>query len=234
MARHIHRFIRKASDSDDPYRDVKKRCNQFVLDLLPELRDMIACAENRFETAVRMAIAGNVIDFGVYSDMNEEQVLNTVKSSLTDPLFGDAEAFYDAVQSAQTILYLGDNAGEIVFDRLLIEHLPRPDGITFAVRGGPVINDALLEDADQTGVANLARVIDSGVNAPGVILPECSDRFRRVFDKADLIIAKGQGNYETLSDTDRPVFFLLKAKCPVIARRIGCCVRDGVIVRTSI
>ena len=125
------------------------------------------------------------------------------------------------VQETKSILYLADNAGEIVFDRLLIEQLPR-DRVTVAVKGGPVINDATREDAEAAGLIDLVEVIDNGSDAPGTILEQCSPSFQRRFAEADLVIAKGQGNYETLNDVPREVFFLLKVKCPVIARDIAC------------
>ena len=123
--------------------------------------------------------------------------------------------------------FLKDNAGEIVFDRLLIERLP-PGKVTVAVRGFPVINDATLADAEGAGIHEVAEVIENGSDAPGTILDDCSESFRDRFDKADLVIAKGQGNYETLSEVDKDIYFLLKAKCPVIARDIGC--QEGAMI----
>ncbi|MBN1361800.1 MAG: DUF89 family protein, partial [Sedimentisphaerales bacterium] len=142
--------------------------------------------------------------------------------SLTDPL--DTDALLDlkgAVAAAETILYLGDNAGEIVFDRLLIEQMPL-EKVTFVVRGSPILNDALLADAQAVGLTDLIDVIDNGADAPGTILEGCSKAFRRRFEKADLVISKGQGNYETLSDVDKDIFFLLRPKCAVLARHLNC------------
>ena len=112
---------------------------------------------------------------------------------------------------------LADNAGEIVFDRLLIEQLPI-DRVTVAVRGYPVINDATLDDAETAGLTDIVDVISNGSDAPGTLLDDCSEAFRSRFEEADLIIAKGQGNYETLAQSPRPIFFLLRVKCPVVAR----------------
>jgi uncharacterized protein with ATP-grasp and redox domains len=132
-----------------------------------------------------------------------------------------AAALRRAVAGADRILYLCDNAGEIVFDRLLIEVLPS-EKITAVVRGTPVINDATLEDARATGLTEVVRVMDNGSDAPGTLLETCSPAFRDCFAAADLIIAKGQGNFETLSETrGKRIFFLLKVKCPLIARDIG-------------
>ena len=125
-----------------------------------------------------------------------------------------------AVDEARDILYLADNAGEIVFDRLLIEEMPR-DRITLVVRGSPVINDATREDAEAAGLSSLVTVIDNDSDVPGTILESCSPDFRSRFAQCDLVIAKGQGNYETLAGENQNIFFLFKTKCPVIARDVG-------------
>jgi uncharacterized protein with ATP-grasp and redox domains len=117
------------------------------------------------------------------------------------------------------VLYLADNAGETVFDRLLIETLDVP--VIYAVKGGPILNDATQEDALAAGIGRAAEVISSGADAPGTILSRCSGEFRQLYDRSELIIAKGQANYETLSEEGARVFFLLQVKCPVIARDVG-------------
>jgi len=232
MGQYIHRIIRKYSGSSDPYRSVKKRFNSYALELYPELKGIIESSANRFETGVRLAIAGNIIDFGVNAEVNQKVVNKNIELSLSEPLFGDMECFQEAVNSAKKILYLGDNTGEIVFDRLLIEQLPKKS-VTFAVRGRPILNDATMADAVDTGMRDFVTVIDNGSDAPGTVIKECSDPFKRFFHGADIIIAKGQGNFETLSDTDKTIFFLLKAKCAVVAQHIGCSVGDSVISRIN-
>ena len=124
-------------------------------------------------------------------------------------------------------LYLGDNAGESVFDKLLIETINKP--VFYATREVPVINDVIIDDAIASGLNSVAEIISSGSPAPGIILPLCSDEFLSVFQKADMIISKGQGNYEGLSDADRNIFFLLKAKCPVIAKDLNVNVNDIIL-----
>ena len=221
MAQRIHRLIRQMTGDNDPYRDIKNRFNQFALELYPELKERIEGSRTPLDTAIRLAIAGNIIDSGVNHHINETLVHNAIEHALTAPLAGDPEEFRKMISEAKDILYLADNAGEIVFDRLLIEQMPL-EKITLAVKGSPVINDACLVDARATGIADLVKVIDNGSDAPGTILTECSEKFKRRFENADLIIAKGQGNYETLSDVKKDIFFVLKAKCPVIAHHIGC------------
>ena len=233
MAQKIHRMIRKLTGVEDPYLQAKNRFNKLALKMYPELREQIQASADPFETAVRLAIAGNIIDLGVKSGLAESQVEETIAQSLTEPLDMDAlKEFRNATAQAKDILYLGDNAGEIAFDRLLIEQLPC-ENITFVVKAGPIINDATMEDAEIVGLTDIVTVIDNGSDAPGTILESCSEAFRRRFDEADLIIAKGQGNYETLSDVDKDVFFILRAKCPVIAQHLGCEIGQMILRRSD-
>lgn len=222
MGQKIHRLIRELVGTEDPYRKVKGKFNNVALKLYPKLRQTIVCSEDSLATAVRLAIAGNIIDFGVNSTLHETDLEETISQSLSDEFVGmQLEPFRNAVNEAEDILYIADNAGEIVFDRLLIEQLPY-EKVTVVVKGMPVINDATIEDAVVAGLPRIVEVIDNGSDGPGTILESCSRQFRYRFDNADLIIAKGQGNYETLSDVDKDIFFLLKAKCPVIARHLRC------------
>jgi uncharacterized protein with ATP-grasp and redox domains len=222
MAQKIHRFIRELTGVQNPYLQVKDRFNKLALNMYPDMKERIETSTDPFETAVRLAIAGNIIDLGVKSGLAESQVERTITRSLTESLDMEAlEEFRNATAQAKDILYLGDNAGEIVFDRLLIEQLPCKN-ITFVVKASPIINDATMRDAEMTGLTDTVSVIDNGSDAPGTILQSCSQEFRRRFNEADLVIAKGQGNYETLSDTDKNMFFVLKAKCPVIAQHLDC------------
>lgn len=233
MAQKIHRFIREITGVKDPYLEVKNRFNKLGLQMYPELKQQVETSADPLETAVRLAIAGNIIDFGVNSVVEQSQVEKAIAESLTEPLDMEAmEEFRDATSQAEDILYLGDNAGEIVFDRLLIEQLPY-EKITFAVKGGPILNDATIEDAQVVGLTDIVNVIDNGSDAPGTILESCSEAFRRRFDKSDLIIAKGQGNFETLCDVDKNLFFMLKPKCVVLARHLGCEIGSLVLARAN-
>jgi hypothetical protein len=232
MGQRIHRTIREATGNPDPYREAKERLNRFALGLLPELRRWVAASGDAFEAAVRLAAAGNVIDLGVKSGIEKSEVRAALEASLEATL--DSQAVSDlrrAADAARRVLYIGDNAGEIVLDRLLVEQLG-PEKVAFAVRGGPVINDATRADAEMCGLTGMVEVVDTGSDVPGTILEDCSEEFRRRFDEADLVLAKGQGNYETLSGAERHVFFLLRAKCPVIARDIGCAV-DSLVLKDS-
>jgi uncharacterized protein with ATP-grasp and redox domains len=218
----IHRLIRELVGTEDPYRDIKRRFNNAALRLYPKMRTHIIESENKLEAAIRLAIAGNIIDFGVNGELQESELEKTISECLSAELLDmQSEPFERALHEAEEILYIADNAGEIIFDRLLIERLPI-EKVTVAVKGSPVINDATMEDAVLAGLPRIVEVIDNGSDGPGTILETCSQVFVDRFEKADLVIAKGQGNYETLSDMDKNIFFVLKAKCPVIARDLGC------------
>ncbi|MBP7052352.1 MAG: DUF89 family protein [Phycisphaerae bacterium] len=234
MAQKIHRYLRQLTGVADPYLAVKNHYNAFALGLYPELRERVENSADPFETAVRLAIAGNIIDFGVNSNVEQSTVHDAILRSLTEPIDHDAvQSLRRAIDQAEDILFLGDNTGEIVLDRLLIERMPR-DRITYVVRGHPILNDALLEDARTVGLTDLVEVIDNGSDAPGTILETCSDAFRRRFEQADLIVAKGQGNYESLSETQRPAFFLLRPKCAVLARHLNCGLGRLMVLRSGI
>ncbi len=220
VAQRIHRQLREMTGADDPYRAVKDRFNRMARDMLGELITQVQQAADPLVMALRLAIAGNAIDLGVNGAITEEEVGRAVTSALDEPSFGDVGAFRQAVEQARDILYLTDNAGEIILDRLLIEQL-LPGRVTVAVRGRPILNDATVVDAEVAGLREIAEVIDNGSDAPGTILDDCSEEFRRRFAEADLIIAKGQGNFETLSDEAAEMYFLFKVKCSVIAAHVG-------------
>lgn len=220
MAQRLHRSIRRELDNPDPYRDVKIRMNQMAASLVPAMRARIEAHPDPREAAVRVAIGGNLLDVGAKTQIAAEDLPAHLETIWTQPLRGDLAAFFRAMERARRILYLADNAGEIFFDRLLIERLPA-EIITVAVRGSPVLNDATIEDAEAAGLPELVPVLDNGSDAPGTILEDCSEEFRGGFDRADLVIAKGQGNYETLSDVKKNMFFLFTVKCPLVAARVG-------------
>jgi hypothetical protein len=216
----IHRILREEIGAD-PYKRVKDDYNRAALERLPALRRLAAEASDRLEGGVRTAIAGNVIDFGIYDSVDLDRSLEeSFRLPLSETGFGE---FSRAVAHARSILYLCDNAGEIVFDRVLIEVL-RDQGkdVTAAVKGSPVINDATLEDAYAAGIHECATVIDNGNDGIGTLLEACSSQFIDAYQSADLIISKGQANYETLvQNDDERVFFLFKVKCPVVAAFLG-------------
>jgi len=224
----IYKKIREITEVYDPYKEIKKANINEALSLYPELKEYIEDSDDRLLTAIRIAIAGNVIDLGVNKNFNIVDDLKTILKQ--DFAFCDLEEFKNQLSKTKSILYLGDNAGESVFDKLLIEELGKP--VTYAVREIPVINDCIFEDAVASGLDKVAEIISSGSTAPATILRLCNLEFIDRFENADLIISKGQGNFEGLSQVSRSVFFMLKAKCPVIARNLN--VKENDIVLKSI
>ena len=230
ISQRLQRLVREETGKADLYRLLKDQMNRIALELLPALAETAARHSNRSEAVVRLAIAGNLLDAGSKSRIALEDLSQHLDEVWDRPLVGDVAGLFDAADKARSILYLADNAGEIVFDRLLIEALPL-EKVRVAVRGFPVINDATLEDARVAGISELVPVISNGSDAPGTLLEECSREFRDWYNQADLIISKGQGNYETLSGSDRPLFFLLTVKCPMIGEDIGAPVGALVVKR---
>jgi damage-control phosphatase, subfamily I len=233
MAQRIHRRLRAIMGIDDPYFSAKAHHNRIAVELLPELRAEIQSSASPLMTAARIAIAGNMIDLGVNGNVTETDVQQAVRQALTAPFYGDQELFPQSIANTRSILYLADNAGEIAFERLLIEQIS-PQRVTLVVRGAPVINDATRVDAQAVGLDEMVEVIDNGSDAPGTILEDCSPEFRRRFAEVDLIIAKGQGNFESLSDQPGNLFYLFKVKCPLVANHIRQPVGTQVLLHSGI
>ncbi|MGA1824689.1 MAG: damage-control phosphatase ARMT1 family protein [bacterium] len=239
QARHIYKMIRRITGVHDPFFEIKERSNHRILGLYPKLKERIQTSDDRLLTAIELAITGNIIDYGIgtYDDIEDE--INTLLAhdshfkSREKAIF-ELDTFKSSLAHAKRILYLADNAGEIVFDKLLIEELESLDKeIVMAVKEEPVINDALKKDAYDCGIDKNAHIISSGMDAPGTILELCSSTFLEHFYKADLIISKGQGNYETLTDADAPIFFMFMVKCPIVAEHIGCSLYS-IILKSSL
>lgn len=213
----IYRKVREITGVDDPYKEIKKSNINETLALYPEMKEIVNRSGNRLLTAIKLSIAGNIIDLGVRKKYNLIEGISEILKQ--DFAISHFDQFVAHLEKAKSILYLGDNAGESVFDKILIEELHKP--VTYVVREIPVINDVTLQDAIDSGLNTVAEIISSGSSAPATILRLCNDAFIKRFDSADMVISKGQGNYEGLSGVIRTVFFLLKAKCHVIAKDIG-------------
>jgi uncharacterized protein with ATP-grasp and redox domains len=217
MGKELYRLIAEKTGIEDPFKAVKDLCTQQALGLYPELKRQIRASNDPLKTAVRVSIAGNVIDFGTTRRFDIEKDLETVL--IQEFAIDHYPQFLRALDNVEEVLFIGDNAGETVFDRLLIEELGKP--VTYIVRERPILNDATVQDAVAAGIDKVARIFSSGSDAPGNILSLCSEEFLEIYRSAGMIISKGQGNYEGLSEEKRPIFFLLKAKCQVIASDIG-------------
>jgi uncharacterized protein with ATP-grasp and redox domains len=230
----LHKLNELLGDPD-PFLRAKQKSNELALRMLPKLRMIVEESADPLFTACRIAIAGNIIDLGILENFD-------VDASLEDALgsefaHNDAQLFKSQVETAQCVLVLGDNCGEIVFDRVLVEYLKRQNKeVIYAVKGGTILNDATREDAETTGMTEVVKVIDNGTNYIGTILEHCSAEFYRVFSDSDLVISKGQGNYETLESTSEAgekTFFLLRAKCPAVARKLDVKLGDIVLARNE-
>ena len=213
----VHRIVRREVGNGDPYRVAKEASTREALALYPRMRGLLAEADDPLDTAVWLSIAGNIIDFG---PVREYDLLDVVEQVLVQPFAVDDTApLRDALGRVSQVLFLADNAAETLFDRLLIEVLDVP--VVYAAKGGPILNEATREDALAAGIDQVADVVSTGSDAPGTVLSRCSEDFHKLFEETEMVIAKGQANYETLSEEGTKVFFLLQTKCPVIARDVG-------------
>jgi len=236
MGRKIYTMINKITGKKDPYREIKEESNKIAIKLYPQIRDKVNNSENKLLTALKLAIIGNIID---YTFNNGNSIEKKVESLLEYDFGHDFNndnhfkylAFLDHLVNSQMILYLADNAGEVIFDRILIELLVEKYNKTviYVVKGKPVLNGALVDDAIFCGINQYAKIISCGADSPGVVLEYCSSEFMRLFNEAEMIISKGQGNYEALSNKASPLFFLLIAKCQIISKHIGCQIGDFIL-----
>ncbi|MDR2761311.1 MAG: ARMT1-like domain-containing protein [Planctomycetaceae bacterium] len=241
VAQEVQRIIRRETKNNDPYAVPKSRSNELMLGLIDSLFDRVRNSESPVSVAVQLAIAGNSIDFAVRGDWSDESILNVIETALEKKIDGDVNKFIDCVKNSKHILYLLDNSGEIVCDRILIEEIMRlvPNiKITAVVRGEAVLNDATKYDANQIGLDKIVNVIDNGNDAVGTILEQCGNSFLDVFKTTDLIISKGLANYETLIEYDskqipQTICYLFKAKCPFISRYAGIKLGDPALIITS-
>jgi uncharacterized protein with ATP-grasp and redox domains len=220
----LYRMVRELSGNDDPFATMKRRQNDAVMDILPWLRDTIAGADDPVLMAVRLAIAGNTVDPGAQASFNlENSIMQAVEGERDLDRY---PAFAESLSGAKKVLLVADNCGEAVFDLALIETMQEARGgeidVTVAVRSAPIINDITEVEAREIGLDRLARIIESGSEMPGTVLLRTTDEFREAFDSSDLVISKGQGNWETLEDSEREVFFMFQAKCPAVAAVNDC------------
>jgi uncharacterized protein with ATP-grasp and redox domains len=215
----IHRKIRQLLGKD-PFKELKSEYNEIALGLYPSLKTMVKESQNPLWTATRLAIAGNVIDFGIFTSVDIE---GTILKAINNPLAVDEfDIFKKAISDTDTILYLTDNAGEIVFDRILIETLiSTGKKVKVVVKGSAVINDSTIGDALESGLTGICEVVDNGSDAVGTILPWTSSAFQKLFRNAELIVSKGQGNFETLNGIQKNIFFLFQSKCDVVSKELS-------------
>lgn len=214
------KLITRETGQEDPYAEIKKRYNRMLLDEEEELRLSVKHSEDPLCGALRLAAAGNQIDFAGSREVRfvMEEVYHRMNGTLAVDNSGQ---LFEDLKDAKSVLYIGDNCGEIVLDKLFIEEIRKqyPDlSVTYGVRGEPIVNDVTILDARMTGMERVAEVIENGSGALGTVLSDTSLQFRNVFEKADVIISKGQGNFESLSEcTDKNIYHLMMVKCERIA-----------------
>lgn len=218
LAAVMHRTVKKYTEVADPYRQIKEKDMQSAEKIVPFLKLFLNDRQDKLYWALKIAATGNIIDSAVYGSVDIENVVE--KELMKRFAVCDSDSFSEKLKKAKTLLMIGDNAGETFFDRVLAEYLA-PLHIYYAVRSGPVINDAGIPEALRSGLGECADVVSSGCDSPGAVLEKCSPEFTELFQKADIVVSKGQGNFEALSGCKRNIFFLLKAKCSVIAKRLG-------------
>jgi uncharacterized protein with ATP-grasp and redox domains len=230
IARMVYDIINKYANTEDIYKELKENNNEFALKLYPKLQQKIAKADHSLLLATELAIAGNIIDYGAKNSLDVDCEIDKIVNASSElfwasnKIIADFASFKNKILHSKFILYLGDNAGEIVFDKLLVEtikqHNPAVE-IYYAVKEKPIINDALMQDAIQCGIDKFATVISSGSGLSGTILEYCTPDFLTKFNEVDLVISKGQGNFEGLHQASRDIHFLFIVKCPVIAGMIN-------------
>jgi uncharacterized protein with ATP-grasp and redox domains len=216
---------------EDLYAEERRRTNRLMLELEPSLRRLITSSPDPLRTALRLAAAANLIDFGVYEDVDINGMLN--KATGIRFAIDHTEELAEDLRRSERLLYLVDNSGEIVADKLLLEAIGHAEAWA-GVRGAPMLNDATLDDAEEVGLGAAAHVISNGSRRLGTVLEDCSGEFRRCFDEADVIIAKGQANFESLEHVDRAIYFIMTAKCELVARQLGVGLGDVVVARRDL
>jgi uncharacterized protein with ATP-grasp and redox domains len=235
IAQRGYRLIVEITGNNDPFHQAKVEANLTALALWPQLKQLVEETADRLFMACRLAILANSIDFGPnFEHGGIEAIIDEARMCSIPLAVDNYDQFWSSLENSRSLLYLGDNAGEIVFDRLLIEEIHRVKELEtyFVVREKPVINDVTMDDALTVTMDRVARVVSNGSDAPATILSQCSAELQQLFLSADVIIAKGQGNYESLEGEPGNIFFLLRAKCPLVAELLGVSVGDCVLKRT--
>ncbi len=239
MGRVIHYLVKEYSGNPDPYKRVKEDSIEMARGVYPRLKRFVEGDGDRLLRALEVSAAGNLLDAGVYGDLRAQDMEAILMEEL-DRGFAlcDVDALREDLMGARNVLIIGDNAGETVLDRILISEIKRACGngaepsVFYGVRSAPIINDATAEDAVASGLEHDAIIADTGCSAPGLILDAADPEFLKLYREADVVISKGQGNYETLSDSaGRTIYFVLKAKCRAVAMDIGVNIGEYVLLR---
>ena len=230
IAEHIHTIIREETGNIDPYKKIKALHIKKAGELLHKLEDYVSSQDDPMQAAIRVAISGNIMDLGANPNFNLDLEIQRLHEH-NDLNSEQLSIFRESLERASQILYIGDNTGEAIFDKVLIKRLSQKE-VFFATRSHPIMDDITLENANLIGLNKVATIIESGSTAPGTVLEQITDDFRRLFYHTPLVLAKGQGNFETLSDCGREIFFLFKVKCQVVSQQTGMPIGSSVILRS--
>ena len=229
----MHKIIRQKTGCRDPYYREKIEGNEIALKYLPEVKEILK-EDDGLENYVKIAIIGNILDFGAFT--LDDDIESVIKTSLKkDLVIKDIEEFEKSLNFHDRVLYLVDNTGEIVFDKLLLSKI-REYGIniTIAVKSEPVLNDACMAEALDAGLDEFGEIVEIGCGTVGYVDSEISEEFREIFNSHEFVISKGMGNYEGLTEIDlsnKDIFFLLCAKCNTISRDIGVNLHDMLLFK---
>jgi len=228
----IHRIIKDRTGNEDPYLLEKRKGNEIALKFLPKIKKILN-GRDGLEIYIKAAITGNLIDFGALGvNFNVEKAI--CKNMEKEITLNQIDELENELKSAKNVLYLADNSGEIVFDKLLIEKLKDYDvDVTVALKEKPILNDACIDDAVQIGLDEVAKLVSTGTDSIGILYADISEEFKKIFEEADLVISKGLGNYEGITEMelgDKPVFCLFNVKCNAVAKSVGANVGDNVVL----
>jgi damage-control phosphatase, subfamily I len=228
LSSRVLKFVCEVTGCADPYRKLKKKYNRIAKEFYPELKKIVIDAPDPILMGLKVAVAGNIIDLGILPEFDLDK---TIRKAVGGKFpMRNYKKFRKVLEKSEKILYIMDNSGEIFFDKPLIEELVKTHDVTVSVKSGPILNDATMEDARAANIAKIAKVVPTGNSCLGVDWRKSSQEFKKIFNESDLIISKGQANYETLDGMESkvPIFFLLQSKCPVVARYVG--VKQGDII----
>lgn len=225
VATKVHRAVYNLLGTDDPYKGMKKRSNQVAMQLYPKAERFVSESDNRFRAAVLCSIAGNVLDFGITSSIEEpEELIEEFNSILQEGLGrDDTEEMIAILEEGGEVILFGDNCGEIIFDKLLIQELKKFDiHLTYVARGKPILTDATIEDIREFGIDKIVDdVATTNAFAVGVPVESLDPELRARMKGASLLMSKGMANWESFSEHDfRPIAYLLRTKCKPVADSI--------------
>jgi len=233
VAEELYNDLKVKLNTRDPYLNFKEKHMQVAHKVYPYAKDVVKNSNHKIQTALLLSATGNSIDAGISNNIDIENIFkNDVKSGFA---INDIKDFKKSLAKGKNLLIIADNSGEGYFDKILIEEIKQMYDIKiyYAVRSQPILNDITKKEANEIGINEVAQIVDSGTKAPGLLMEEATEKFKNILENSDIIISKGQGNYESLSESNIPVYYLLKAKCDVIANQFAI-EKGGLIFKKSI